>query len=213
MGRQSIEERRGEFLVARKHGDPLGKGEVGRDDRGPALVAIRNQIEEQLAADAVEGHEAELIDDQHVHSEQALLEPGELAAVAGLEQLAHEVGRARKKHAPLPLRRLHAQRDDQVRLAGDKIYASTVGWPGAWTLTHPATEPADQSQTRILASQLTANHANGYLFFMRAMTMMAQPFDRRRLQLSVTLVAIADAIRTTWFVTEVFSVSPGGALA
>ena len=75
------------------------------------------------------------------------------------------------------------------------------------------TRPADQSQTRILASELTANYANGYLFFMRAMTMMAQPFDRRRLQLSGTPVAIADAIRTTWFGTEVFSVSPGGALA
>ena len=75
------------------------------------------------------------------------------------------------------------------------------------------TKPADQSQTRILANPLTANYANGYLFFMREMTMMAQPFDRRRLQLTGTAVAIADAIRTTWFGTEVFSVSSGGALA
>ena len=75
------------------------------------------------------------------------------------------------------------------------------------------TKPADQSQTRILANPLTANYANGYLFFMRAMTMMAQPFDRRRLELTGAPVAIADAIRTTWFGTEVFSVSSGGALA
>jgi Tol biopolymer transport system component len=75
------------------------------------------------------------------------------------------------------------------------------------------TTPADQSQTRILANLLTASYANGYLFFMRAMTMMAQPFDRRRLQLTGTPVAIADAIGTTWFGTEVFSVSSGGALA
>ncbi len=73
--------------------------------------------------------------------------------------------------------------------------------------------PADQPQTRILASALTATYANGHLFFMRDMTMMAQPFDRRRLQLAGTAVAIADAIRTTWFGTEVFSVSSGGALA
>lgn len=75
------------------------------------------------------------------------------------------------------------------------------------------TKPADQSQTRILANQLTANYANGYLFFMRAMTMMAQSFERRRLELTGTPVVIADAIRTTWFGTEVFSVSSGGALA
>jgi serine/threonine protein kinase/Tol biopolymer transport system component len=75
------------------------------------------------------------------------------------------------------------------------------------------TTPAEQSQTRILANQLTATYANGHLFFMRASTMMAQPFDSRRLQLAGDPVAIADTIRTTWFGTGVFSVSSGGALA
>ena len=75
------------------------------------------------------------------------------------------------------------------------------------------TRPADQSKTRILANQLTPNYANGHVFFMRATTMMAQPFDRQRLQLTGAPVAIADAIRTTWYGTEVFSVSSGGSLA
>jgi Tol biopolymer transport system component len=74
-------------------------------------------------------------------------------------------------------------------------------------------KPADQSHARILANELTASYANGYVFFMRATTMMAQPFDRRLLQLKDTLVAIAEAVRTTWFGTEVFSASSGGALA
>src|SRR5262249_40755743 len=56
-------------------------------------------------------------------------------------------------------------------------------------------------------------YANGYVFFMRATTMMAQPFDRRRLQLKDAPVAIGEGIRTTWFGTEVFSVSSGGVLA
>jgi eukaryotic-like serine/threonine-protein kinase len=73
--------------------------------------------------------------------------------------------------------------------------------------------PTDQSHVRILATELTPSYANGYLFFMRATTMMAQPFDRRRLQLKDAPVAIAEAIRTTWFGTEVFSVSSGGVLA
>jgi serine/threonine protein kinase len=74
-------------------------------------------------------------------------------------------------------------------------------------------KPGDQSQTRILATPLTATYANGHLFYMRATTMMAQPFDRQRLQLTGTAVAIADPIRTTWYGTELFSASSGGTLA
>lgn len=74
-------------------------------------------------------------------------------------------------------------------------------------------KPVDQSHARILATELTPSYAHGYVFFVRATTMMAQPFDRRRLQLTGTPVAITDAIRTTWFGTEVFSVSAGGTLA
>ena len=75
------------------------------------------------------------------------------------------------------------------------------------------TRPAEQSQARILASQVTANYANGYVFFMRATTLMAQPFDRGRLQLTGAPMPIADAIETTWYGTHVSSVSSGGALA
>ena len=64
--------------------------------------------------------------------------------------------------------------------------------------------PTDQSHVRILATELTPSYANGYIFFMRATTMMAQPFDHRRLQLKDAPVAIAEAIRTTWFGTEAF---------
>jgi eukaryotic-like serine/threonine-protein kinase len=74
-------------------------------------------------------------------------------------------------------------------------------------------KPAEQLRARVVATQLPPGYANGYLFFMRATTMMAQPFDRRQLELTGAPVAIADAIRTTWFGTGVFSVSPGGALA
>ncbi len=74
-------------------------------------------------------------------------------------------------------------------------------------------KPTDQSRVRILATELTPSYADGYIFFMRATTMMAQPFDRRRLQLKDAPVAIAEAIKTTWFGSEMFSVSSGGVLA
>ncbi len=75
------------------------------------------------------------------------------------------------------------------------------------------TAPAGQSQTRILATPLTASYANGHLFFMRATTLMAQPFDQQRLELRGAPVPIADAVQTTWYGTEVVSISPGGTLA
>ena len=75
------------------------------------------------------------------------------------------------------------------------------------------TKPVDQSRTRILASELPASYANGYLFFPRANTLMAQPFDARRLQSKSGPVSVAETILTTWYATGVFSVSPGGVLA
>jgi hypothetical protein len=39
-----------QLFVARKHGDPFHKGEIGRNDGRPPLVPIGDQIEEQLAA-------------------------------------------------------------------------------------------------------------------------------------------------------------------
>ena len=46
---QAIEERGGQLLVAGEDGDPFGKREIGRDDGRPSLVAIGDQIEEELA--------------------------------------------------------------------------------------------------------------------------------------------------------------------
>ncbi len=59
---EPIEERGGQLLVASEDGDPLGEGEIGRHDGGAAFIAVGDQIEEQLAADAIEGDEAELVD-------------------------------------------------------------------------------------------------------------------------------------------------------
>ena len=52
--RQAIEQRGRELFVAGKDGDPFGEGEIRGDDGGAPLVAIGEQIEEQLAADAIE---------------------------------------------------------------------------------------------------------------------------------------------------------------
>jgi serine/threonine protein kinase len=80
-------------------------------------------------------------------------------------------------------------------------------------------KPADQSRDRILATEFTAAYANGHVFFIRGTrvwgpaTVMAQPFNRSSLRLEDAPVAIDEAVMTSWYGTELFSVSPGGVLA
>ena len=116
--RQAIEPRRRQLLVAGKHGDPFGECKIRRHDRGPSFVAIGDQIEEQLTADALKRHEADLVDDEHVDAEQALLQSGELARIPGFQELPDEIRRARKQDTAFLFGRLDAQGDRQVRLAG-----------------------------------------------------------------------------------------------
>jgi hypothetical protein len=58
---QTIEQRGGELFVAGKDGDHSTNAVRGDDD-GPPLIAVGEQIEEQLAADAIERHKAQLVD-------------------------------------------------------------------------------------------------------------------------------------------------------
>ncbi len=75
-----------------------------------------------------------------------------------------------------------------------------------------AAKPSGQPAERILAGPFAASYANGYLFFMRDGTLMAQPFDTSRLQLRGDPVPVAESLATIG-VTGVFSVSSGGTLA
>ena len=86
---EAVERRRGELLIAEDL-HPLAEGEVGGDDRRAALVALGEEVEEELSAGAVEGHEAELVDDQQRYSLVAPGERAERVLVPRLDQLADE---------------------------------------------------------------------------------------------------------------------------
>jgi serine/threonine protein kinase len=73
-------------------------------------------------------------------------------------------------------------------------------------------KPAEQPARRILDNQFAASYVNGYLFFMRDNTLMAQPFDAGKLQLTGEPAPVADHVGTTQSI-GVFSVSPSGTLA
>jgi Tol biopolymer transport system component len=71
-------------------------------------------------------------------------------------------------------------------------------------------EAGNQSRQRILATGVPAVFAGGHLFFPRAGTLMAQPFDARRMELHDAPVPVAQDVEITWYFTGVFSVSDGG---
>ena len=56
-------------------------------------------------------------------------------------------------------------------------------------------DAANQSRQRILATGVPAVFANGHLFFLRAGTLMAQPFDARRLELQGVPVPVAQDVQ------------------
>jgi eukaryotic-like serine/threonine-protein kinase len=71
-------------------------------------------------------------------------------------------------------------------------------------------DAGNQSRQRILATGVPAVFANGHLFFPRAGTLMAQPFDARRLELRGVPVPVAQDVGITWYFTGMFSVSDEG---
>ena len=79
-------------------------------------------------------------------------------------------------------------------------------------------KPEEQKRERLLATRFSVGYtpsqdsAGGRLFFMRDTTLMAQPFDAGRLQLTGEPIAVAEQLGTSGF-HGFFSVSPSGALA
>lgn len=69
---------------------------------------------------------------------------------------------------------------------------------------------ANQSRQRILATNAPAVFADDHLVFLRASTLMAQPFDARRLELHGVPVPVAEDVGITWYSTGVFAVSDAG---
>src|SRR5690606_10517213 len=89
--RESVEERGGELLVVAEHLGPLAESEVGGDQCGSPFVALGQQVEQQLAAGAVEGHEAELIEDEQVSAVDPAGESTDLGLVLGFDEQTYEV--------------------------------------------------------------------------------------------------------------------------
>ena len=72
-------------------------------------------VEEQLAAGAVEGHKAQLVQHDEVDALEPALEASELPCVAGLDEHPDQVRRTHEGDVQALLGRLDAERDGQMR--------------------------------------------------------------------------------------------------
>ena len=66
---------------------PLVEGQVGGDQDGPSLVALAEDLEEELGPGLGERDEAQLIDDQQLEPGKPLLKVEQPPLVPGLDQL------------------------------------------------------------------------------------------------------------------------------
>jgi len=71
---QPVEKGAGQALGAEGFG-PFVEGQVAGDQRGAALIALRDQFEQELGAGLGERHEAQFVDDEQFYGSQLLLQP------------------------------------------------------------------------------------------------------------------------------------------
>ena len=110
----------GEFVVREDRAPFAGLDVRGEDDAAPLVAAGDDLVEESGAVD-VEGHVAELVEDDQVGSGEVLEEIVEGAVAFGLAELEDQFGGLAEAHASASLYGLHAERGRQVGLASSRF--------------------------------------------------------------------------------------------
>src|SRR6202008_1623318 len=83
---QSVEQRTGQPLGP-EHAGPFVEWQIAGDAGGAALVALAEDLKQQLGAGRRQGYIAELIDDQQLVTDQLALQAKQALLVSGLDQL------------------------------------------------------------------------------------------------------------------------------
>ena len=102
MVRQPVQNGAGEALGTKDLG-PFVERQVGRDDEGAALVALRDNLKEQLGAGFTEGNEAQFVDNQQVLADLQFLQTLEAPFVGSLNQFVNQGGSGREANLQTPL--------------------------------------------------------------------------------------------------------------
>src|SRR6201987_6152184 len=88
---QSVEQRTGQPLGP-EHAGPFVERQIAGDDGGAALVALAEDLKQQLGAGRRQGYIAEPIDDQQLVTGQLALQAKQALLVSGLDQLMDQSG-------------------------------------------------------------------------------------------------------------------------
>ena len=120
---EPVEERAGEALRA-EHLGPLVERQVGGDQDRAALVALGENLEQQLGAGLGERHETQLVDDEELEVGELLLEPQELSVIARFHELVDQGGGGGKADRQALLAGGEAEAERNVTLAGAGIAQS-----------------------------------------------------------------------------------------
>ena len=107
------------------------------EDDAPSLVAAGDDLVEQSGAVDVEGHVAELVQDDQIGFGDVLEHGLEGSLAFGAAQLKDELGGGREPHVHAPVDRAHAQRGGQVGLAASGL-----------AVEHEVLGPADEAPGR-----------------------------------------------------------------
>src|SRR5258707_12629546 len=75
-----------------EHAGPLVERQIAGDDGGAALVALAEDLEQQLGAGCRKGYIAEFINDQQLVTGQLALQSQQTLLVFGLDQLMDQSG-------------------------------------------------------------------------------------------------------------------------
>ena len=113
---QAVEDRGRQDLVA-EDGAPLRHELIGGDEQAAALVAARDELEEEMGAAALERQVAELVDDQQLRLAVKQQAVGELPLGLGFGQRGEQGGGAGEEDRVARFDDGAAERNREMRLA------------------------------------------------------------------------------------------------
>ena len=128
---QAVQQRRGLHAVAVEDAGPLAVDRVRRDQRGAALVAVAQDLEQAVGAGLVDGQVAELVDAQHLGFDVVIQCALDTAPGLRAGKRVDDVDGARKQHRVPVQAGSMTQRRHQVALAqtsgGDEDHVGMLG--------------------------------------------------------------------------------------
>ncbi len=136
---------------------PFAEGRVRGDGHGRALLALGQDLEQQLGPTRVEMDIVELVEKQQVESAVPRDDPGQGPLVGGFGQLVDEARRRDVADPPTPLAGGQPETDQEVRLDGaavaqedDRLTRGSrpASIPGSPTVTSSRTGPACRRHAR-----------------------------------------------------------------